>query len=83
MAFNLLPLPPLDGFHIAETFIPVKYKEQFHQAERYFGFALLGLILIGFFTRFSPLFWLIETIIIPFEYVIKTPIDWLVSLIIK
>lgn len=83
MAFNLLPLPPLDGFHIVETLIPVKYKEQFHQVERYFSFALLGLIIYGMVTGFSPLFWLIEKIRVPFEYVITTPIDWLVLLFVK
>lgn len=83
MAFNLLPFPPLDGYHILETFIPYKYKIQFQQYERYFSMGLLALIVFGMFSGNSPLFWLVEKIVFPFEYIITTPLNALVDLFIN
>jgi Zn-dependent protease len=40
--FNLLPVPPLDGSHILEPFIPYEYKRIFEQ----YGFFILIFILI-------------------------------------
>jgi Zn-dependent protease len=77
MAFNLIPIPPLDGFHILETLIPYRYREGFHKYERYFSYGFLALIAFGMFTGFSPLFWLVEKIQIPFRFIIQTPLDWL------
>lgn len=77
MAFNLLPIPPLDGFHVLETFIPYRYRERFHRYERYFTYGFFLLIMVGLFTRVSPLFWLVETIQKPFRYLIQTPLDLL------
>jgi len=77
MAFNLIPIPPLDGFHILETLIPYRYREGFHRYERYFSYGFLALIAVGMFTGFSPLFWLVEKIQIPFRFLITTPLDWL------
>jgi Zn-dependent protease len=83
LAFNLLPFPPLDGYHVLETFIPYKYKIKFQQYERYFSMALLALIVFGMISRTSPLFWLIEKIMYPFKYIITTPLDSLVRLILN
>lgn len=44
--FNLLPLPPLDGGHIAQVFMPYRYREQFESFSRYSPFILLALMLI-------------------------------------
>lgn len=83
MAFNLLPFPPLDGYHVLETFIPYKYKIKFQQYERFFSMAFLALIVFGMFSGNSPLFWLIEKIMFPFKYIITTPLNSLVDLFIN
>ena len=44
-AFNLLPVPPLDGSRIAAGILPRKLAEQYERLERY-GFFLLILIFI-------------------------------------
>jgi Zn-dependent protease len=80
MAFNLLPFPPLDGYHIVETFIPYKYKTQFQQYERYFSMGLLALIVIGLITGSSPLYWIVEKIMFPFAYIITAPLNLLIEL---
>jgi len=57
--FNLLPLPPLDGGHIAQAFMPYRYREKFDSFARYAPFLLLALMLIpqlrGVFLR--PALW--------------------------
>lgn len=77
MAFNLLPFPPLDGYHILETFIPVKYRLRFQKYERYFSGALFALIVIGVIVQSSPLYSLVEMVQKPFRYIIQTPLDFL------
>ncbi len=77
MAFNLLPFPPLDGYHILETLIPYRFRDTFHKYEKYFGFGFMALIVMGLFMGTSPLFWIIEKIQIPFRFIIQTPLDWL------
>jgi Zn-dependent protease len=44
--FNLLPLPPLDGGHIAQSFVPHRQREKFDQFARYAPFVLLGIMMI-------------------------------------
>jgi len=44
--FNLLPIPPLDGGHVAENLMPYKYRQQFDNYARYAPFLLLGVMLI-------------------------------------
>ena len=44
--FNLLPVPPLDGGHVAQSFVPYRHREQFDQVARYAPFALLALMFI-------------------------------------
>ena len=47
-AFNLLPLPPLDGWGIISTFIPLRYYEAAHKYESMSTFIFLILILTDF-----------------------------------
>jgi Zn-dependent protease len=49
--FNLLPLPPLDGGHVAESFTPYKHRSKFEHYARYAPFALLGLLLVPSLAR--------------------------------
>jgi Zn-dependent protease len=44
--FNLLPVPPLDGGHVAQSFTPYRYRDQFEQFARYAPFIVLGIMLI-------------------------------------
>jgi Zn-dependent protease len=83
MAFNLLPIPPLDGYHFIETFLPYKWKQKLGGYERNIGFILLALILIGNFSGFSPLSYIITAIETPFRFIIETPVNALASILSK
>jgi Zn-dependent protease len=43
--FNLLPLPPLDGGHVAQSFVPYRHRERFDSFAKYSPFILLALML--------------------------------------
>ena len=43
--FNLLPLPPLDGGHVAQSFVPYRYRDRFDSFAKYAPFVLLALML--------------------------------------
>ncbi len=51
MLFNLLPLFPLDGFRVLEAFMPPTHRVLMF-LRRYSSMILLGLIFIGFFSRY-------------------------------
>lgn len=44
--FNLLPIPPLDGGHIAQSFVPYRHRDTFESFARYSPFLLLAVMLI-------------------------------------
>ncbi|MDX2091756.1 MAG: site-2 protease family protein [Kofleriaceae bacterium] len=44
--FNLLPLPPLDGGHVAESFTPYRHRKTFEQWATYAPFIILGVMMI-------------------------------------
>ena len=44
--FNLLPVPPLDGGHVAQSFMPYRYRDKFDQYVKYAPFVVLGFMLI-------------------------------------
>jgi Zn-dependent protease len=44
--FNLLPVPPLDGGHVAQSFMPYRHRDKFDQVMRYSPFIVLGFMLI-------------------------------------
>ncbi len=46
-AFNLLPIPPLDGSKILFAFLPDKAVYKFYQYQQYFSMALFALIILG------------------------------------
>ena len=45
--FNLLPIPPLDGGHIAQAFTPYRHREKFDSYAKYGPFVLLAVIMIS------------------------------------
>ena len=56
--FNLIPLPPLDGSQIFNGIMIRRNPELVYKLQRYGPQILFGLILIGYFTRISPI-WMI------------------------
>ncbi len=47
MVFNLLPVPPLDGGHVAGNLVPYRYRGAWEAFARYAPMILLGLVLLG------------------------------------
>jgi len=43
--FNLLPIPPLDGSHVLESFLPLSVLRKYRQTGRYAPIVLLGIFL--------------------------------------
>lgn len=46
MFFNLIPCPPLDGGHVAQAFMPYRYREKFDNFARFGPFIILAIMLI-------------------------------------
>lgn len=44
--FNLLPVPPLDGGHVAQSFTPYRYRDRFDQYARFAPLLVLGFMLV-------------------------------------
>ena len=44
--FNLLPIPPLDGGHVAQAFMPYRQREKFDAYARYAPFLVLAMMMI-------------------------------------
>ncbi|MBR3533191.1 MAG: site-2 protease family protein [Clostridiales bacterium] len=72
-AFNLIPIPPLDGYHVIEHLLPYKvmYSEGFRNFTRYGPMVLMFLILIGNFGSFDILGTVMSLIQMPFIFVIN------------
>ncbi len=45
--FNLLPIPPLDGGHVAENLMPYRWRGAWEQFARFSPFVLIAVILFG------------------------------------
>lgn len=58
--FNLLPLPPLDGSKILYGLVPGISPSQMFRLERYGPLVLMGLVLLGFLTGYSVLWFLLS-----------------------
>ena len=61
-AFNLIPIPPLDGSNILAYFLPPRLAYKYTSFGRYGFILLIGLIVFSNFTQFS----LLGEIILPF-----------------
>jgi len=46
MFFNLLPIPPLDGGHVAQQFMPYKHRGKFEEYARFGPFIVMAFALI-------------------------------------
>ncbi len=51
-AFNLIPIPPLDGSRVLEAFLPYKYMHIYYWLERYGMIILLVLLMTGIINVF-------------------------------
>ena len=51
-AFNLIPIPPLDGSRVLEAFLPYKYMHYYYWLERYGMIIILVLLLTGIMNLF-------------------------------
>jgi Zn-dependent protease len=49
MAFNLVPIPPLDGSNILRLFVPWRLRDRYDGLMRYGMWILLGVILLESF----------------------------------
>jgi len=63
-AFNLIPIPPLDGSKILMGFLPDRFRYSFSRLEPYGFFIIIALLLFGILTPLIDLFrWIIVLII--------------------
>ncbi len=55
--FNLLPIPPLDGYRVALRILPTEIAAAYQRVEQYGPFILMALFAIPFFTgsRINPI----------------------------
>jgi Zn-dependent protease len=77
--FNLLPVPPLDGFKIFGALLPNNIYYKLMNYERYIGMAFLLLILFGRGILSS----ILEVISWPFKAAIWVPLQMLFTLLWK
>ncbi len=71
--FNLLPVPPLDGFKVFGVVLPDKWYSTLLQYERFIGIAFLFIVIVFRGVLPTVLGW----ILVPFNYAIQYPITWL------
>lgn len=50
--FNLMPVPPLDGFNIAMGIVPERHSYGLAKIERYGPLLLLAVVILGYYTGF-------------------------------
>lgn len=65
--FNLLPIPPLDGWKVLGVLLPSKYYWMIMSYERYISFGLMLLIFSG--SLDVPIYWLSDRILYLVEYI--------------
>ncbi len=73
LAFNLLPIPPLDGFHTLEELLPYKtrYSQGYQKFVRMSPQILLILIILGSFSGRDILSVIISLIELPFAHLLN------------
>lgn len=79
LAFNLIPLPPLDGFHVLEELLSYKIttSQGFKNYVRYAPMILLGLVVLGNFSNFDILSTIMGIIELPAELLINLATGWI------
>lgn len=64
-AFNMIPIFPLDGSRVVTGLLPARAAERFRALEPFGPMLLLGLILLGSFSRFSLIGAIIGPVVTP------------------
>lgn len=75
LAFNLLPVPPLDGYRFVSTFIPYKWRRSFESFSKYSYYIFFALLIMGRVGNVSLLSKIIDIVAWPFRY----PVSFLES----
>ncbi len=57
--FNLLPIPPLDGSHVAEALVPYRFRGAWEAFARFSPFALLAFFFFGRGLLLGPTSWVL------------------------
>lgn len=73
LAFNLLPIPPLDGFHVLEELLPykIRYTDGYRKFQQISPMIIWVVFLFGNFTKIDILGKVINLISLPFELLIS------------
>ena len=73
LAFNLLPIPPLDGYHVLEELLPYKVRSSdgYRKFERLAPSILMVIFLASTFTHIPILSGLVDIIETPFSFIIN------------
>lgn len=73
LAFNLLPVPPLDGFHVLEELLPYKLKSTsgYRKFQMVSPYCIWVLFLLSYVSSYDVLGWIIQKIEWPFAFVIE------------
>jgi len=82
LGFNLIPIPPLDGFHVLEELLPyrVKYSAGYRKFLQVSPMIIWVVFLLGMVSNVSVLSWLINIIEWPFNFVINLICNAIASL---
>jgi Zn-dependent protease len=59
-AFNMIPIPPLDGSVLFERLLPARYWPTYLRYRQYTMFIVVGLVLLNFIFNPGPLTWAFE-----------------------
>ena len=61
--FNLIPIPPLDGFSVAQGIVPRAWANEMERLKRWGPGILMGLFVIGIVNpALSPLYWIFDVV---------------------
>ncbi|MDD2534597.1 MAG: site-2 protease family protein [Eubacteriales bacterium] len=77
--FNLLPIPPLDGYKIFGAALPNEIYYRVMRFERYIGIVFLMLVMFGGGILSS----ILRIVRIPFDLVIWTPVHWVAQWLLQ
>lgn len=82
MAFNLIPVPPLDGYRFVYTFIPYSKRHIYDGFAQTSQYIFLGLIVLERVANVSLLGKLVEWIEWPFRTPVNALCEWLFNILI-